>query len=126
MSAARPPRSINSTVWLVSNGRMPGLLTSGMTFGSGGQSLFMPAGFQGLPFNSILGRPIIPVEYAAAKDTTGDIAFIDPARFELIEKGGIRPATSTHVQFLTDEITVRFTVGIHGQTISQLVRTEVH
>ena len=117
MYASMPPRSLNSSVWLVNNGLMPELLTSGITFGTGGQSLFMPAGFQGLPFNSILGRPVIPVEYAAAANTTGDLAFIDPSRFELIEKGGIRPATSIHVQFLTDEMTFRFTWRINGQTI---------
>lgn len=117
MYSSMPPRSIATSVWLVNNGLMPELLTSGITFGTGGQSLFMPAGFQGLPFNSILGRPLVPVEYAAAANTTGDIAFVDLARYELIEKGGIRQATSIHVQFLTDEETFRFTWRINGQTI---------
>lgn len=123
MYSSMPPRSINTSVWLINNGLMPELLTSGITFGTGGQSLFMPAGFQGLPFNSILGRPVIPVEYAAAANTTGDITFIDPSRYELIEKGGIRPATSIHVQFLTDETTFRFTWRINGQTIDHSVIT---
>ena len=117
MYASMPPRSISTSVWLVNNGLVPELLTSGITFGTGGQSLFMPAGFQGLPFNSILGRPVVPVEYAAAPNTIGDIAFVDLARYELIEKGGVRQATSVHVQFLTDEETFRFTWRINGQTI---------
>lgn len=123
MYSSMPPRSISTSVWLINNGLMPELLTSGITFGTGGQSLFMPAGFQGLPFNSILGRPVIPVEYAAAANTTGDITFVDPSRYELIEKGGIRPATSIHVQFLTDETTFRFTWRINGQTIDHSVIT---
>ena len=123
MYASMPPRSINTSVWLVNAGLMPELLTSGITFGTGGQSLFMPAGFQGLPFNSILGQPVIPVEYAPAKNTTGDIAFVDLARYEMIEKGGVRPATSIHVLFTADEMTLRFTWRVNGQTIDSAVLT---
>ena len=40
-----------------------------------------------------------------------------PFMFEVIEKGGIRNATSIHVQFLTREMTFLFTWRINGQTI---------
>ena len=77
----------------------------------------MPAGFAGIPFNTILGRPVVDIEYAEARGTVGDIGFIDAARYEVIEKGGIRNATSIHVQFLTREMTFLFTWRINGQTI---------
>ncbi len=117
MYARMPARSVNRAVWLHNQDVLPQLLTAGITFGTGGQSLFMPAGFMGNPFNTILGRPMVPIEYCATLDTVGDIIFADLDRFEVIEKGGIRDASSMHVRFLNDEMTFRFTWRLDGQTI---------
>ncbi|NIO06966.1 MAG: phage major capsid protein, partial [Deltaproteobacteria bacterium] len=64
--------------WLVNRDIIPQLYTMGITVGTGGSPIFMPAGgISGQPFNTILGRPVIAIEQAATLGTVGDIILAD-------------------------------------------------
>jgi HK97 family phage major capsid protein len=110
-------RSRANSVWLINQDIEPQLHS--MTLGSTGQTpVFMPAGgVSGMPFDTLYGRPIIPIEQAATLGTVGDIALVDLSQYLLIDKGGLNAATSLHVRFLNDEQTFRFILRIDGQPI---------
>ena len=78
--------------------------------------IFQPAGTGGSPFGMLLGRPVIPVEYAETLGTKGDILLADFSQYLLIEKG-LRSDSSLHVRFLNDEQTFRIIWRVNGQPI---------
>jgi HK97 family phage major capsid protein len=70
------------------------------------------------PYNTLLGRPIIPIEQAATLGTVGDIIFADlSGGYLLAEKGGIASDMSVHVRFVYDESTFRFVMRVDGQPV---------
>ena len=84
--------------------------------GTGGVPVYMPANnLSESPFSSLLGRPVIPVEYTAALGTKGDIMLVDLNQYLFATKGTPNWASSMHVQFTTDEMTFRMTWRIDGQ-----------
>jgi len=111
-------RSRVNAAWFINQEVEPQLYGMGVTFGTGGQAVFMPAGgLSQSPFASIMGRPVIPVEYCAALGTLGDILLLDLSQYLMIDKGGMQSAQSIHVRFLNDETTFRFTLRNDGQPI---------
>jgi HK97 family phage major capsid protein len=62
-----------------------------------------------------MGRPVIPVEYCSTMGSVGDVILMDPSQYLMINKGGLKSATSIHVRFLTDEMTLRFTLRTDGE-----------
>jgi HK97 family phage major capsid protein len=62
-----------------------------------------------------MGRPVIPIEYAATLGTAGDIMLADLSQYVMIDKGAIQSATSIHVKFLYDETAFRFVYRVDGQ-----------
>ena len=78
----------------------------------------MPAGgLSDLPYGKIYTRPVLPIEQCATLGTVGDIILADLSQYLLIEKGGIKTASSIHVQFLTDETAFRFVYRVNGQPV---------
>jgi HK97 family phage major capsid protein len=81
----------------------------------GGAPLYMPAGgLSGSQFDTLFGRPMIPIEQAEALGTQGDIFLADLSEYLLIRKGALETAESIHVRFLFGENTFRFTYRING------------
>jgi HK97 family phage major capsid protein len=78
--------------------------------------IFQPAGTGGSKFGLLLGRPVIPVEYAETLGTKGDILLADFSQYLLIEKG-LRSDISMHVRFLNDEQTFRIIYRVNGQPV---------
>jgi HK97 family phage major capsid protein len=77
--------------------------------------MFTPAGrLADAPFGAIYGRPIVPVEYASAEGTVGDFVFANFSDYLFITKGGIRQASSMHVDFVRDRQTLKFTWRVNG------------
>ena len=60
----------------------------GVTVGTtGGPPVFVPGGtIANVPFNSLLGRPLIPIEQAQTLGTSGDIILADMSGYLLISK----------------------------------------
>lgn len=115
MWARLHPRSQLSAVWLVDQTLIPFLYTLGLTFGTAGVPVYLPpGGASASPYGTILGRPVLHTEYTRASNTEGDIILFDPRAYRIINKGGIRGASSVHVAFLTDETAFRWTYRVNG------------
>jgi HK97 family phage major capsid protein len=108
--------SLGNAVWLVNQDTLPQLYTMSLAVGTGGAPIFMPAGgLSQSPYNTILGRPVLPIEQCATLGTVGDIIFADLGGYILAEKGGLQSDMSIHVKFDTDESVFRFVMRIDGQ-----------
>jgi HK97 family phage major capsid protein len=116
MYARMFPASVGNAVWLINQAVWPQLFQLSLSVGTGGGPLFVPAGgIAASPYNTLLGRPVIPVEQCSAIGDLGDIIFADFGGYLLAEKGGIESAMSIHVKFTTDESVFRFVLRIDGQ-----------
>jgi HK97 family phage major capsid protein len=116
MLSRLPARSVLSSAFLVNSEVMPSVMT--MTLGAGSAAIpvwLPPNGLAGAPFGTILGRPVIPIEYAAAHGTPGDIMLADLSDYRVIRKGGVNRSASIHVQFLTDEQVFKWTYRVGGK-----------
>jgi HK97 family phage major capsid protein len=109
-------RSRANAIWLINQDVEPELLTMGITFGTGGAPVYVPSGgLSASPFDTILGRPVIPVEYCSTLGTVGDIALVDLSQYHTISKGGLDAQQSMHVRFINNEQTFRWVTRINGQ-----------
>ena len=116
MYALMPSSSMNTAVWHINQSCWPQLFQLHHAIGTGGVPMFTPAGgLSSAPFGTLLGRPILPIEYAATLGTVGDISFVDWSQYEVIEKGGIKSEASIHVEFLSRQKVFLFTMRIDGQ-----------
>ena len=118
MYSRMTPRSLGAAEFYINQELWPQIFQLQHAVGTGGVSMFIPAGgISQAPFGTLLGRPIVPIEHAAALGTVGDIVFADMSQYILGEKGGIRSDVSMHVRFLYAEQTFRFIMRVDGQTI---------
>lgn len=128
MWARMPARSRKNAVWYVNQDIEPQLYQMNVKIknvaGSenvGGittpQVIFTPAGDNGNQYATLMGRPVIPVEYAATLGTAGDIQLVDPSQYLMIDKGAAQSASSIHVRFLYDETAFRIIYRANGQPI---------
>jgi len=116
MFSRMPARNRKNAIWLINQEIEPQLFTMHLDVGTGGIPVYMPANsLSGLPFQTLLGKPVIPIEQASALGTLGDIMFIDPTSYILIDKGSVKTDISIHVQFLYDESVFRFVYRVDGQ-----------
>ncbi len=119
MYARMFPSSLARAEWYINANVIPSLFTMSMAVGTGGIPVFMPAGgISGQPYNTLFGRPVIPIEQAATLGDAGDIIFADlPGGYILADKGGIKSDMSIHVRFTNDESTFRFVLRVDGQPV---------
>jgi HK97 family phage major capsid protein len=109
--------------WFVNQDTEPQLDSMGLSIGVGGIPVYLPAGgLAGSPFATLMGRPVIPIEYASTLGTVGDIIFADFSQYLLIDKS-IQQASSLHVAFTTDEMAFRATYRVDGQPAWETVLT---
>ncbi len=104
-----------NAVWLINQDIEAQLYTMTLAVGSGGVVTYMPpGGLSGKPFATLLGRPVLPVEWCATLGTTGDIILADLSQYVTISKGAIDSAQSMHLRFDYDEMAFRFLFRIDG------------
>lgn len=112
-----------STVWFVNVDVLPQLfqivyevknVAGTENVGGFAAPIFMPPSAGG--FGMLLGKPVIPVEYAETLGDKGDILLADMSQYLLIEKG-MRSDSSIHVRFLNDEQAFRIIYRVNGQPI---------
>ena len=104
--------SRGNAVWFINQDAEPQLSQLYLAIGTGGVPVYMPAGgISGLPYATLFGRPVIPIEQCAAVGTVGDLILADMTQYWAIDKGapGGDLTSSIHVQFLTDETAFRAT-----------------
>jgi HK97 family phage major capsid protein len=103
-------------VWFYNQDIEPQLHKMSLAVGTGGLPVFMPAnGASGLPYDTLYGAPLIPIEQAATLGTVGDIVLADLSQYVLVRKDGLQGASSMHVRFIYDEMTFRWTMRVNGQ-----------
>lgn len=110
-------RSRPQSAWFINQDIEPQLYGMTLPIGTGGVPVFMPpGGLNTSPYATLLGRPVIPIEYASTLGTVGDIMLLDLGEYIMIDKGGIRTASSIHVQFLTEQTAFRWSLRTDGKT----------
>lgn len=75
-----------------------------------------PGGLSAQPYGTLLGRPVITTEAAAALGDVGDISFVDFSQYmSVVKSGGIRQDVSIHLFFDYDITAFRFVLRVGGQ-----------
>jgi HK97 family phage major capsid protein len=116
MFARIHPKSLTNASWFINQEVYPQLWSMVQVIGVGGVPVFLPPGGVGsAPGGTLLGRPVVPIEYASALGTVGDIILADWSQYVLLRKGGIEQASSIHVYFDTDETAFRWVLRINGR-----------
>lgn len=108
--------SYGSAAWFISQDCYPQLMSMAVAVGAGGVPVWLPAnGLSSSPYSTLMGLPVIPIEYCPVLGNVGDIILADWSAYETIDKGGIQAASSIHVQFLTDQTCFRFVFRVDGR-----------
>ena len=111
-----PAKLRSKAVWLVNQEVEPQLWGMALTIGVGGVPVFLPPGGASVaPHGTLLGLPIIPVEYAAALGTVGDIVLANLGEYGFIDKGGVQAASSMHFYFDTGQTAFRAFYRLDGK-----------
>lgn len=106
-----------NAVWLINQDIEPQLHTLQIGTGVANQLVYMPpGGLSQLPYATLLGKPVIPVEYCATLGTVGDIILVDMSQWvTAVKSGGPKSAVSMHLYFNTDEQAFRVTYRLDSQ-----------
>lgn len=108
------PKSKANAVWYINQELEPYLYTLKI----GDKPVYVPAGgLSEKPYATLFGRPVVPLEQCSAAGELGDIILADLSQYLLIDKGGVKSASSIHVRFLYDENVFRFIYRVDGQPI---------
>lgn len=109
-------RSRGNYIWVHNQDIEPAMASMTIPVGTGGLPVYLPAsGASGQPYDTLFGRPLIPIEQAETLGTKGDIAAVDLSQYQLVRKGAMEAASSMHVRFIYDEMTFKFTMRVNGQ-----------
>ena len=104
-----------SMVWLHNQDIEPQLFTMVLGIGAGGVVTYMPpGGLASTPNATLMGREMLPTEFNATLGTQGDLIAADLGQMLSISKGGLMQAVSMHVQFLTDQLALRFVIRLNA------------
>lgn len=96
--------------WFINQDCIPDLFSLSLGIGTAGVAVFIPpGGYSGKPYATLLGMPVIPVEWCATKGTVGDIILADMRGMVSISKGGLEAMSSLHFYFDTDQQAFRVT-----------------
>jgi len=103
-------------IWLINQDAEPQLPL--MTVGTAGANLAVympPGGLSASPYGTLLGRPVVPVEFASTLGTEGDLILFSPSQYLAGAIGGMQSAVSMHLYFDTRETAFRFVMRIDGK-----------
>jgi HK97 family phage major capsid protein len=115
---------VNDYVWLINQQVTPQLWQMNLGAGAAGVLTYMPAGgLSAAPYATLMGRPVLELEYCSLLGNVGDIILFSPSQYQMIDKGGVQSAMSIHVRFIFDEQTFRFVYRIDGRPLWQLPLT---
>ncbi|MCO4819793.1 MAG: phage major capsid protein [Bacteroidetes bacterium] len=110
--------SFSRSAWFINQDCNDELQTMAFVVGTGGVPVYLPAnGVAGNSYDTLYGRPVIPIEQANTVGTVGDISLIDLSQYLLIDKGGVENDVSMHVRFLYAEKVFRYIIRVNGQPL---------
>jgi HK97 family phage major capsid protein len=111
MASSRP-----NSIWIINQDCEPQLHQMSLAVGAGGSTVYTPmGGASQAPYQTLFGRPVVPIEQCPVVGDTGDIMLCDFSKYIAIDKGGIQSDVSIHVQFKYDEQVFRFVYRFDGQ-----------
>lgn len=115
MYARMPARLVSGSAWFINQELWSKILTATAGTTQPAAPMFTPPGqLESAPNGAIYGRPIVPIEYASAEGTVGDFVLANFSDYLFVSKGGIKQATSMHVEFLRDRQVLKFTWRVNG------------
>lgn len=92
-----------SYVWLINQDVLPQLYLMTLGIGTAGVTTFMPPGGQSAaPYSTLMGAPVMEIEFASTLGTVGDISLVDLSQIVSISQG-MQSMTSLHVYFTSEE-----------------------
>lgn len=107
--------NISGLTWYHNQDILPQLNTMSLGIGTAGVPTYLPpGGLSVAPYGMLKGRPLQPIEFAATLGTQGDLIAADLGQTLSISKGGIAQAMSMHLEFLTDQMAVRFIMRLNA------------
>jgi len=112
------PESEKNAIYLANKDTFPQLASMSIAVGTGGVPVYLPAGgASGLPYKTLMGRPLIFTEHCQKLGDKGDIYLVDFSQYLLGQKKGrgIKTDTSIHLKFDYDQTAFRFTFRVDGQ-----------
>lgn len=96
---------------------IPQLDQLSQSVGTGGVALYRPTeGIAGAAPQMLKTAPRVETEFNATLGTAGDIILAALGKYITISKGGVMQTASTHVQFLTDQLALKFTMRVDGRS----------
>lgn len=113
--------SMSRGEWYANQDVIPNLHTMVLSVGSTIVPIYQPmqqfgGNFAQSPFSQQLyNRPLNFIEQAAANGSDKNLTFADLGQYLLVDKGGIRRASSIHVSFTNDETVFRWIYRVDGQ-----------
>ena len=107
--------NLGGMTWLHNQDIGPELYTMTLGIGASGEMTYMPpGGLSSSPYATLMGRSMLPTEFNATLGTQGDIIAADMGQMLSISKGGVAQAVSMHLEFLTDQLAVRFIMRLNA------------
>lgn len=103
-----------NAVWLYNQDTLDQYPAMGFGTGTTVAAWLPPGGLSGNQYATLMGRPMIPVEWCSTLGTAGDLVLADLSGYAAATKGGVAQAQSMHVEFLTDQVALRFTMRMDG------------
>ncbi len=101
------PKCRKNAIWAVGIDVEKELWNLSLSVGTGGSTIFQPAtGASGEMYNTLMGRPVIPMEQMAALGTVGDCVLMDPSWIVMADKS-MKTDISIHCRFIYDEQILR-------------------
>jgi HK97 family phage major capsid protein len=107
-------RARRGAAWFINQDLEPFLM--GMEDGNG-NAVYLPAGnVAGAPFATLLGKPVMPLEYCQTAGTSGDIVFGNLDYYATaLRSYGLQTASSIHLRFDFAEKAFRFIFEVDGR-----------
>lgn len=105
----------SGAVWFINQDVGPALHLLTLGIGTAGIATYMPPnGLSGPSYGTLMGAPIVPVEWCSTLGTTGDIILADMSQYVTISKGGMNAMSSIHLYFDSDQEAFRITFRVGG------------
>jgi HK97 family phage major capsid protein len=109
-------RSRQTAKWYINQDCEPQLSLMTIGVGAAGQPVYMPpGGLSQSPYATLMGRPVVPIEYCSTVGTVGDIILADLSAYATGTVGGVEEAMSMHLRFDFNETAFRFLFQVDGQ-----------
>lgn len=114
MFARMLPTSMGRAVWVINNECFPELATMALSVGTGGAPIWLGDGVNTPPM-SILGRPVVFTEKAAALGDVGDVNLVDFGHYLVGDRQQMSSMWSEHFRFNTNTQAYRIIQRLDGR-----------